>query len=126
MACSACGQEERQDRKTVLGKARRLTLHRECPDGRAWHLPLVIKPGTRPAPPARRPIDGGGVTNLRCRSAALALSVREKTSHVRGASGSRGPAACGAGGPDGLRTGVADGGVEGAGHGPGEQCSLTP
>ena len=26
MTCPACGEEERQDRKTVLGKARPLTL----------------------------------------------------------------------------------------------------
>jgi hypothetical protein len=49
MTCPACGQEERQDRKTVLGKARPLTLHRECLSGHAWHMPLVIKPETRPA-----------------------------------------------------------------------------
>jgi hypothetical protein len=49
MTCSACGQEERQDRKTALGRARPLTLHRECPSGHAWHLPLVLKPGTEPA-----------------------------------------------------------------------------
>jgi hypothetical protein len=26
-----------------------LTLHRECTSGQAWHMPLVIKPETRPA-----------------------------------------------------------------------------
>jgi hypothetical protein len=41
MTCPACGEEERQDRKTVLGKARPLTLHRECLSGHAWHMPLV-------------------------------------------------------------------------------------
>jgi hypothetical protein len=32
-------------------------LHRECTSGHAWHLPLVIKPETRPAPcdASRRP-----------------------------------------------------------------------
>lgn len=50
MTCPACGQEERQDRKTVLAEARPLTLHRECLSGHAWHMPLVIKPETRPAP----------------------------------------------------------------------------
>jgi hypothetical protein len=50
MTCPACGQEERQDRKVVLGTARPLTLHWECTSGHAWHMPLVIKPGTRPAP----------------------------------------------------------------------------
>ena len=43
MTCPACGQEERQDRKTALADVRPLTLHRECPDGHAWHMPLVIK-----------------------------------------------------------------------------------
>ena len=49
MTYPACGQEERQDRKSVLASARPLTLHRECPSGHAWHLPLVLKPGTGPA-----------------------------------------------------------------------------
>jgi hypothetical protein len=44
MICPACGEEERQDRKTVLADARPLTLHRECPSGHAWHMPIVIKP----------------------------------------------------------------------------------
>jgi len=58
----ACGEEERQDRKVAGWRKRadplsptlqspgRLMLHRECPGGRAWHMPLVIKPGTRPTP----------------------------------------------------------------------------
>ena len=33
----------------------RLVLHRECPSGHAWHMALVIKPGTRPAPCDCRP-----------------------------------------------------------------------
>jgi len=45
MTCAACGQEERQDRKTALADVRSLTLHRECPDGHAWHLPLITKRG---------------------------------------------------------------------------------
>jgi hypothetical protein len=48
MTCPTCGQEERQDRKTVL-EARPLTLQRECLNGHAWHMPMVIKPETRPA-----------------------------------------------------------------------------
>jgi len=44
MTCPLCGQEERQDRKTVLGTARPLTLHRECPGGHARHMALVIRP----------------------------------------------------------------------------------
>jgi hypothetical protein len=44
MTCPACGQDERQERKTVLSSPRPLTLHRECPSGHAWQLPLVIKP----------------------------------------------------------------------------------
>ena len=50
MTCPARGQEERQDRKPALADVRPLTLRRECPDGHAWHMPLVIKPRTRPAP----------------------------------------------------------------------------
>jgi len=62
MTCPACGEEERQDRKVAVWRkgagplspmpesAGRLVLHRECPSGHAWHVPLVIKPGTRPAP----------------------------------------------------------------------------
>ena len=50
MTGPACGQEERQDCKTVLGTTRPLTLHRECTSGHAWHMPLVITPNTRPAP----------------------------------------------------------------------------
>ena len=50
MTCPVCGDEERQDRKPALADVRPLTLHRECPDGHAWHMPLVIKPRTRPAP----------------------------------------------------------------------------
>jgi hypothetical protein len=34
MICPMCGQEERQDRK--MG-------------GHAWHMPLVLTPGTQPA-----------------------------------------------------------------------------
>jgi hypothetical protein len=37
MTCPACGQEERQDGKTVLGTARPLAPHRECISGHAWH-----------------------------------------------------------------------------------------
>jgi hypothetical protein len=33
MTCPACGEEERQDRKAVPGKARPFTLHRECLSG---------------------------------------------------------------------------------------------
>jgi hypothetical protein len=47
MTCPACGEDERQDRKTVLRDARLFTLHRECPNGHAGHMPLVIKPGTQ-------------------------------------------------------------------------------
>ena len=50
MTCPTGGQEERHDCKTVLGTARPLTLHRECTSGHAWHMPLVIRPNTRPAP----------------------------------------------------------------------------
>jgi hypothetical protein len=53
MTCPACGQEERQDRKMVLDWRKRggpPTLHRECPSGHAWHLPLVLRQGTEPAP----------------------------------------------------------------------------
>jgi hypothetical protein len=54
MTCPACDQEERQDRMRVLGTTGPLTVHRECPSGHAWHLPLVIKPETRPALRLRR------------------------------------------------------------------------
>jgi hypothetical protein len=62
MTCPARGEEDRQDRKFAVWRKRgaplsstpespgRLVLHRECPSGHAWHMPLVIKPGTRPAP----------------------------------------------------------------------------
>ena len=50
MTCPAFGQEERQDRMRVLGTTGPLTLHRECISGHAWHMPLVIKPETRPTP----------------------------------------------------------------------------
>jgi hypothetical protein len=62
MTCPACGEEERQDRKVAvwrkgggplsptLHSPGGLVLHRGCPSGHAWHMPLVIKPGTRPAP----------------------------------------------------------------------------
>jgi hypothetical protein len=62
MTCPACSDEERQARKIAVWRKRadplyptpqssgRLILHRECPSGHAWHMPLVIKPGTRPAP----------------------------------------------------------------------------
>ena len=62
MTCSACGEEDHQDRKFAVWRKRggplsstpkspgRLVLHRECPSGHAWHMPLVIKPRTRPAP----------------------------------------------------------------------------
>jgi hypothetical protein len=50
VTCPACGEDERQERKTVLERARPLTVHHECPDGHAWHLPLALKPGTEPAP----------------------------------------------------------------------------
>lgn len=50
MTCPAFREEERQDRKTVIKAARPLTLHRECLSGHTWHMPLVIKPGTEPAP----------------------------------------------------------------------------
>ena len=53
MTCPACGQEELEDRKTVLDWRKPgdpITLHHECPNGHAWHMPLVIKPGTEPAP----------------------------------------------------------------------------
>jgi hypothetical protein len=49
MTCPECGQEERQERNRVLGTTGALTLHRECTSGHAWHLPLVMKPETRPA-----------------------------------------------------------------------------
>ena len=49
MTCPTSGQEERQDSKTAVWKARRLTIHSECPGGHAWHMPLVLKPGTEPA-----------------------------------------------------------------------------
>ena len=60
MTCPACGQEERQDRKVAVWRKRagslsstpqspgRLVLHRECPSGHTWHMPLVTKPGTEP------------------------------------------------------------------------------
>jgi hypothetical protein len=51
MICPACGEEECQDRKTVLDWRKRgdpSTLYRECPNGHAWHMPLLIKPATRP------------------------------------------------------------------------------
>ena len=53
MTCPACSQKERQDRKTVLDWRKRgdpITLHRECPNGHAWHSPLVITPGIGPEP----------------------------------------------------------------------------
>ena len=55
VTCPACGQEERQDRKRAHpqrppGGRLTLTLHHECPAGHAWHGPLVIRPGVRPAP----------------------------------------------------------------------------
>ena len=62
MTCPACGEEDRQDRKVAVWRKRadplsatpqspgRLVLYRECPSGHAWHMALVIKPGTRPAP----------------------------------------------------------------------------
>jgi hypothetical protein len=62
MTCPACGEEDRQDRKVAVWRKGagplsptaqsqgRLVLHRECPSGHVWHMPLVIKPGTRPAP----------------------------------------------------------------------------
>ena len=46
MTGPACGHEERQDRKTVIDWRKRgnpITLHRECPNGHAWHVPLGIK-----------------------------------------------------------------------------------
>jgi hypothetical protein len=53
MTCPTCGQQERQDCKTVVDWRRRgdppIMLHRQCPNGHAWHAPLVIKPGTEPA-----------------------------------------------------------------------------
>ena len=55
VTCPACGQDERQDRKGARaqrppGGRLTLTLHHECPAGHAWHRPLVIPPGVRPAP----------------------------------------------------------------------------
>lgn len=53
MTCPACGQDELQGRKSALfDKTRRrpLTLHRECPNGHAWHVPLLTKAGSRPMP----------------------------------------------------------------------------
>ena len=62
MTCPACGEEERQDRKVAVWRKGagplspapqspgRLVLYRDCPSGHAWEVPLVIKPGTRPAP----------------------------------------------------------------------------
>ena len=58
MTCPAYGQAERQDRKTVLDWRKRgdpITLHRECPNGHAWHFPLVITPGIEPALCDREP-----------------------------------------------------------------------
>ncbi len=46
MTCPACGQEERQDCKTVLGTTRPLTLHRDAP----------IRPSSARGPRARRPV----------------------------------------------------------------------
>ena len=53
MTCPARGEEERQDGKTVLRWRKRgnpITLHRECSNGHAWHMPLVSKLGTEPVP----------------------------------------------------------------------------
>ena len=44
--------EKLQRRKIVLDWRKRgdpITLQRECPNGHAWHMPLVIKPGIEPA-----------------------------------------------------------------------------
>jgi hypothetical protein len=50
VTCPRCGQEERQDRKVVVEHVRPLTLHHECAGGHAWHMPMVIRPATRPGP----------------------------------------------------------------------------
>lgn len=54
MICPSCGAEELHDRKRFLdwrgpGAPPPITVHRECSHGHAWHIPLVIKPNTRPA-----------------------------------------------------------------------------
>ena len=62
MTCPACSEEERQDRKVAVWRKRAdplsptppsagpFVLHRECPSGHAWHMPIAIRPGTEPAP----------------------------------------------------------------------------
>ena len=46
MTCSTCGEDERQAHRAVFNWRKRrdsITRRRECANGHAWHLPLVIK-----------------------------------------------------------------------------------
>jgi len=53
MTCPGCGREEEQERKRALyrkpdGKHLKMTIHHQCPNGHAWHTPLVIALGMAP------------------------------------------------------------------------------